>query len=91
MVATFAPFLLLAGADHVYYEAAAATVTSIPLGRLFEAQAKGRTSEAIKRLMTLQAKTARVVRGGEEVEVAIAEVVAGDVVAVRPGERVAST
>ena len=88
-VATFAPFLLPAGADHIYYEAAAVIVTLILLGRLFEAQAKGRTSEAIKRLMTLQAKTARVVRGGEEVEVPIAEVVAGDVVAVRPGERVA--
>ncbi|WP_312161432.1 heavy metal translocating P-type ATPase [Phenylobacterium sp.] len=88
-VATFAPFLLPAGADHVYYEAAAVIVTLILLGRLFEAQAKGRTSEAIKRLMTLQAKTARVVRGGEEVEIPIAEVIVGDVVAVRPGERVA--
>ncbi|CAN7500144.1 heavy metal translocating P-type ATPase [Phenylobacterium sp. LjRoot164] len=87
--ATFAPFLLPAGADHVYYEAAAVIVTLILLGRLFEAQAKGRTSEAIKRLMTLQAKTARVLRGGEAVEVPIAEVVAGDVVVVRPGERIA--
>lgn len=89
VVATFAPSLLPEGADHVYYEAAAVIVTLILLGRLFEAQAKGRTSEAIKRLMTLQAKTARVVRGAEEVEVPIAEVVAGDVVAVRPGERIA--
>lgn len=88
-VATFAPGLLPAGADHVYYEAAAVIVTLILLGRLFEAQAKGRTSEAIKRLMTLQAKSARVLRGGEAVEVPIAEVVAGDVVLVRPGERIA--
>ena len=88
-LATFAPQLLPAGADHVYYEAAAVIVTLILLGRLFEAQAKGRTSEAIKRLMTLQAKTARVVRDGEEREIPIAEVVAGDVVAVRPGERIA--
>ena len=87
--ATFAPFLLPAGADHVYYEAAAVIVALILLGRLFEAQAKGRTSEAIKRLMTLQAKTARVLRGGEATEVPIAEVIAGDVVVVRPGERVA--
>lgn len=88
-VATFAPRLLPAGADHVYYEAAAVIVTLILLGRLFEAQAKGRTSEAIKRLMTLQAKTARVLRDGEEQEIAIAEVVAGDILAVRPGERIA--
>ena len=88
-VATFAPGLLPPGADHVYYEAAAVIVTLILLGRLFEAQAKGRTSEAIKRLMTLQAKTARVVRDGEEREIPIAEVVAGDVLAVRPGERIA--
>ena len=87
-VATFTPGLLPAGADHVYYEAAAVIVTLILLGRLFEALAKGRTSAAIRRLMTLQAKTARVVRGGRETEVPIAEVRAGDVVAVRPGERV---
>ncbi|MES3027519.1 MAG: heavy metal translocating P-type ATPase [Pseudomonadota bacterium] len=88
-LATFAPQLLPAGADHVYYEAAAVIVTLILLGRLFEAQAKGRTSEAIKRLMTLQAKTARVVRDGEEREIPIAEVIVGDVLAVRPGERIA--
>jgi P-type Cu+ transporter len=86
-VATFAPGLLPAGADHVYYEAAAVIVTLILLGRLFEAQAKGRTSEAIRRLMTLQAKSARVVRDGQLVELAIAEVAPGDVVDVRPGER----
>ena len=89
VVATFVPSLLPAGADHVYYEAAAVIVALILLGRLFEAQAKGRTSEAIKRLMTLQAKTARVLRGGEAAEVPIAEVLAGDVVVVRPGERIA--
>lgn len=88
-VATFAPALLPPGADHVYYEAAAVIVALILLGRLFEAQAKGRTSQAIKRLMTLQAKTARVLRQGEEREVPIAEVIAGDIVTVRPGERVA--
>lgn len=88
MVATFTPGLLPAGADHVYYEAAAVIVTLILVGRLFEAQAKGRTSEAIKRLMTLQAKTARVERGGEALEVPIGDVRAGDVVLVRPGERV---
>ncbi len=86
-VATFAPWLLPAGANHVYYEAAAVIVTLILVGRLLEAQAKGRTSQAIRRLMTLQAKTARVLRGGAEVEIPIAEVVVGDLVLVRPGER----
>jgi Cu+-exporting ATPase len=87
-VATFAPALLPAGADHVYYEAAAVIVTLILVGRLFEAQAKGRTSEAIKRLMSLQAKTARVERDGLALELPIGEVQVGDIVLVRPGERV---
>ncbi|RAK60199.1 heavy metal translocating P-type ATPase [Phenylobacterium hankyongense] len=88
-VATFAPGVLPPAADNVYYEAAAVIVTLILLGRWFEAGAKGRTSEAIKRLMSLQAKTARVERGGTEIELPIAEVVPGDVVTVRPGERIA--
>jgi Cu+-exporting ATPase len=87
-VATFVPHLLPAAANQVYYEAAAVIVTLILLGRLFEAQAKGRTSEAIRRLMTLQAKTARVLRGDQVAEVPIVDVVVGDVVEVRPGERV---
>jgi Cu+-exporting ATPase len=87
-VATFAPQVLPAAANHVYFEAAAVIVSLILLGRLFEARAKGRTSEAIKRLMTLQAKTARIVRDGGEVELPIAEVLVGDIVAVRPGERI---
>lgn len=88
-VATFAPSVLPPGADNVYYEAAAVIVTLILLGRWFEAKAKGRTSEAIKRLMSLQAKTARVERGGAELELPIEAVVPGDLVTVRPGERVA--
>jgi Cu+-exporting ATPase len=87
--ATFAPGWLPAGADHVYFEAAAVIVALVLIGRLLEAQAKGRTSEAIKRLLKLQAKTARLVRDGREVEVPIAEVRVGDVLAVRPGERIA--
>ena len=66
VVATFAPGLLPAGNAYTYYEAGAVIVTLILLGRLFEARARGRTSEAIRRLMTLQAKTARVVRDGRE-------------------------
>jgi heavy metal translocating P-type ATPase len=89
VVATFAPGLLPAGNAYTYYEAGAVIVTLILLGRLFEARARGRTSEAIRRLMTLQAKTARVVRDGREVEIGIDAVQPGDLVAVRPGERVA--
>ncbi|NKE48521.1 copper-translocating P-type ATPase [Roseomonas frigidaquae] len=87
-VATFAPALLPADARHVYYEAAAVIATLILLGRYLEARSKGHTSEAIRRLMGLQAKTARVERGGEALEVPVGEVRADDVVLVRPGERV---
>lgn len=88
VVATFAPGLLPQGTANVYYEAAAVIVTLILLGRFLEARAKGRTSEAIKRLVGLQAKTARVLRNGEAIELPLAEVRVGDVVQVRPGEKV---
>jgi len=88
VVATFAPRLLPPGTVHVYFEASATIITLILVGKYLEAVAKGRTSEAIKKLLNLQAKTARVLRGAAEVEVPIDEVVPGDVVFVRPGERV---
>jgi Au+-exporting ATPase len=88
LVATFAPSFLPAGTINVYYEAAAVIVTLVLLGRLLEARAKGRTSEAIKRLVGLQARTARVRRNGQVSDLPIATVVAGDVVEVRPGERI---
>ncbi len=88
LVATFAPAALPAGTVNVYYEAAAVIVTLILLGRLLEARAKGRTSEAIKRLVGLQPMTARVLKDGTALEVLIAEVRPGDLVEVRPGERV---
>ncbi|MFL4996149.1 MAG: heavy metal translocating P-type ATPase [Microvirga sp.] len=88
VVATFLPGLLPEGMDNVYYEAAAVIVTLILLGRYLEAKAKGRTSEAIKRLVGLQAKTARVVRSGEAQEIPLDQVLAGDLVQVRPGERI---
>lgn len=88
LVATFTPGVLPGGSTFVYYEAAAVIATLILLGRYLEARAKGRTSEAIKRLVGLQAKTARVVRGGPAIEVPVAEVRPGDLVEVRPGERV---
>lgn len=87
LVATFAPGFLPPGTINVYYEAAAVIVALILLGRLLEARAKGRTSEAIKRLAGLQAKTARVRRNGKVVDLPIGSVVSGDIVEVRPGER----
>ncbi|OMQ24498.1 copper-translocating P-type ATPase [Serratia oryzae] len=88
LVATFAPQWLPVGTINVYYEAAAVIVALILLGRYLEAIAKGNTSEAIKRLISLQAKIARVLRDGNIVEVAIAEVSRGDLIEVRPGERI---
>jgi Cu+-exporting ATPase len=89
--ATFAPDWFMVGGIHptVYYETAAIIIVFILLGRYLEAGAKGRTSEAIRRLMGLQAKTARIVRGGAEVDVPVEEVVVGDIVLVRPGEKIA--
>jgi Cu+-exporting ATPase len=74
---------------HVYYETAAVIITLIKLGKFLEARAKGRTSEAIKKLMGLRAKTARVVRDGAEQEVPVDDVRVGDLVLVRPGEKIA--
>jgi len=74
--------------EHVYYETAAVIITLIKLGKLLEARAKGQTSAAIKRLMGLRAKTARVVRDGVEVDIPIEQVQVGDVVIVRPGEKI---
>ncbi len=72
----------------VYFDTAAVIIVLILLGRLLEAAARGRTSEAIKKLMGLQAKTARVIRDDEEVDIPVEEVEIGDVVVVRPGEKV---
>jgi P-type Cu+ transporter len=73
---------------HVYYETAAVIITLIKLGKFLEARAKGRTSEAIKKLMGLRAKTARVVRDGLELEVPADDVRVGDLVLVKPGETI---
>lgn len=89
VVATFLPGVLPAGTGNVYYEAASVIVTLILLGRFLEARAKGRTGEAIKKLVGLQAKTARVMRDGIAVEVPLQEVRSGDIVVVRPGEKIA--
>jgi len=91
LAVTLAPSLVSrAGADlHYYYDTSAMIVTLILLGRLLETGAKGRASEAIRRLAGLQAKTARVVRDNAEMEIPIDQVAVGDTVAVRPGERIA--
>lgn len=88
VIATFFPKALPHGTANVYYEAAAVIVTLILLGRFLEARAKGRTSQAIQRLLGLQPRTARVRRDSQSVEVAIDDVQPGDVVEVRPGERI---
>jgi Cu+-exporting ATPase len=72
---------------HVYFETAAVIITLIRLGKFLEARAKGRTSEAIKKLMSLRARTARVLRDGAEIELPVDDVKVGDVVIVRPGEK----
>jgi len=73
---------------HVYFETASVIITLIVLGKLLEARAKGRTSEAIRGLLGLQAKTARIIRDGDELEIPVDDVLVGDTVIVRPGEKV---
>ena len=89
-LATFAPQIFEnSGFDaDVFYDTAAVIVGLILLGRFLEARAKGQTSEAIRKLMELQARTARIIRDGQEMKVPIEEVVAGDEVVVRPGEKI---
>ena len=89
VVATFAPGLLPPGTAAVYYEAAAVIVVLILLGRTLEARAKGRTGAAIRRLISLAPKTARVERDGAVTELPLGQIVTGDVVHTRPGERIA--
>jgi len=88
LVATFFPNFLPETMRHVYYDTTAVIITLILFGRLLEAKAKGRTSEAIKKLMGLKPKTARVVHNGNEKDIPIDKVQVGDLVIVRPGERI---
>ncbi|MEH6516099.1 MAG: heavy metal translocating P-type ATPase [Halioglobus sp.] len=88
-VALFAPTLLPDGTRVVYFEAAAMIVTLILLGRFLEARAKGRTGQAIRKLVGLKAKTAQVERNGQLIELPVDDIVAGDVIQVRPGEKIA--
>jgi Cu+-exporting ATPase len=88
LVVTAVPGVFPEGLRSVYFEAVGVILTLILLGRLFEARAKAGTGEAIRKLIGLQAKTARVLRDGEEIEVPADEVRAGDIVSVRPGEKI---
>jgi Cu+-exporting ATPase len=90
LVVTFMPatFTRLGLGSHVYFDTSAMIITLIILGRLLEARARGQTSEAIRKLMSLRAKTARVVRRGQELDVPVEEVMIGDHVLVRPGEKI---
>jgi len=90
VVATFAPQLVSVGGmmPATYYDTSTMIIALILLGRLLEARAKGQTSEAIRRLTGLRAKTARVVRNGHEEDIPVEQVSVGDVIVVRPGEKV---
>ncbi|HEY0169580.1 MAG TPA: heavy metal translocating P-type ATPase [Pyrinomonadaceae bacterium] len=87
-VAVLAPWLFPAGTTGMYFEVAAIVIALILLGQALELRAKSRSSAALRKLLELQAKTARVIRGGKEIDVPIEEVVVGDTVLVRPGEKV---
>ncbi|MFY7804461.1 MAG: heavy metal translocating P-type ATPase [Limnoraphis robusta] len=88
-VTIFPGFFISQGLNaDVYYESAAVIITLILLGQLLEHQARGKTSEAIRKLMGLQAKTARVVREGKEVDIPLEAVNVGDIIIVRPGEKI---
>ncbi len=84
----YSVYTTIAGINQLYFESSAVIITLILLGKMLEAIAKGKTSEAIKTLMGLQAKTARVIRDGEEIDIPIEEVEKGDVIVVRPGEKI---
>ncbi|WP_291428793.1 heavy metal translocating P-type ATPase [Deinococcus sp.] len=88
LLVTLAPGVFPAGTAHVYFEASAVVITLILLGKVLEARAKGRSSAAMTTLLRLQPGVARVVRAGQELEIPTADVQTGDVIQVRPGERV---
>ncbi|HAA30866.1 MAG TPA: cation-transporting ATPase PacS [Cyanobacteria bacterium UBA8553] len=88
-VTIFPGFITAVGlTPYVYYEASAVVISLVLLGRLLESRAKGQTGEAIRKLMGLQAKTARIIRNGREIDVPIASVLVGDAIVVRPGEKI---
>lgn len=84
----YSVYLVMAGEVYLFFETSAVIITLVLLGKLLEARAKGQTSEAIKKLMGMQAKTATVVRNGSEVQIAIENVQKGDIIKVKPGEKI---
>ncbi len=90
LIVTFVPHLIMVKGLMIdaYFDTSAAIIVLILLGRFLEARAKGKTSEAIKKLIGLQPKTARVIRNGEEMDIPVGEVTVGDVTVVRPGEKI---
>jgi Cu+-exporting ATPase len=90
LIVTFVPHLIMVKGlmMDVYFDTSAAIIVLILLGRFLEARAKGRTSEAIKKLIGLQPKTARIIRNGNEMDIPVGEVTLGDIVVVRPGEKI---
>ena len=87
-IAVLFPSLFPEGTSEPFYDVVAVVTALVVLGQALELRAKGRTSEAIKKLMGLQAKTARVIRNGQEIDIPVEEVLVGDIVLVRPGEKV---
>jgi len=87
-IAVLFPSIFPQGTSEPFYDVVAVVIALVVLGQALELRAKGRTSEAIKKLMGLQAKTARVIRDGQETDIPVEEVLVGDVVQVRPGEKV---
>ena len=85
---TLWPHVFMRAGAMPYYETAAVVITLVMLGRWLEARARGRTSDAIRRLVSLAPRTARVLRDGQEVDVATDEVLVGDLIRIRPGERI---
>ena len=88
MAVVLVPSLVPEASRHVYFEAALIVIALVNIGHVLEARARGKTNQAIEKLLSLQAKTARVLRDGKEIDIPIEEVVEGDVVRVRPGEKV---
>ncbi|MFZ3301601.1 MAG: heavy metal translocating P-type ATPase [Microgenomates group bacterium] len=84
----YSVFSMFGYVSGMYFDTAAVIITLILLGRLLEARAKSHTSDAIKKLLGLQAKTARVIRDGKEIDIPIEDVVVGDLIRVRPGEKI---
>ncbi len=88
MFVVLVPHFLPEASRHVYFEAALIVITLVNIGHVLEARARGKTNQAIEKLLSLQAKTARVLRDGKEIDIAIEHVLVGDVVRVRPGEKI---